>query len=515
MKSMKPFFRYLLAFVLFLGAAGFAACSSDEGDDARYVISFTENPVMAGSAEADYSVVVRSSHPWTAVSSAEWITQVTPSGEDGTSLSFRVLANEEAEFRDGTITLSVSGTSCVKSLTVRQMGHGGSLTIDPDPVAFATGGGVQEVIVYAPNGWEIGSVSDGWISAERKNSSALVVSTEPNYTGQPLAGTITLRDGAGEDAYTLPVTQEFDASLFLGASTPMGRRLAFNAAGLVNTVISDEQYALDDGVNVLEIAYMGTATGVMAPTRLFVFDVDLQSGASLAVTAADDQDASIRPTDAELTRTQIIREQLAAMQANRPELTVLGGVNGDFFYGGISVEARNNLLHGIVYRRGVCLKNTFDGGSVCTVFALLDDGTARCLTQTQYVALDKSTIREALGGRQQLLADGEMVSTDTTLEPRTGVGVSRDGRRVTILVIDGRRDSYSVGASYVIMSTMFRAFDVWEAINLDGGGSSTFAVRRTDAAAASTDLFETRNRPTDTAGDRAVVDGIAIVRPLK
>lgn len=41
------------------------------------------------------------------------------------------------------------------------------------------------------------------------------------------------------------------------------------------------------------------------------------------------------------------------MQAERPEVTVLGGVNGDFFYGGITVDARNNLLHGVMYRRGV------------------------------------------------------------------------------------------------------------------------------------------------------------------
>lgn len=79
------------------------------------------------------------------------------------------------------------------------------------------------------------------------------------------------------------------------------------------------------------------------------------------------------------------------------------------------------------------------------------------------------------------------------------------GKRVTILVIDGRRDSYSVGASYAIMSKMFRAFDIWEAINLDGGGSSTFAVRKSET-------FETRNRPTDTAGDREVVNGLAIVK---
>lgn len=193
------------------------------------------------------------------------------------------------------------------------------------------------------------------------------------------------------------------------------------------------------------------------------------------------------------------------MQAERPEVTVLGGVNGDFFYGGITVDARNNLLHGVMYRRGVCLKETFDGGAawyrLCPAQGrygtLSDAGAVCCAGQNGHPGCCRRP--------SALLANGEAVSTDTTLEPRTAVGVSRDGKRVTILVIDGRRDSYSVGASYAIMSKMFRAFDIWEAINLDGGGSSTFAVRKSET-------FETRNRPTDTAGDREVVNGLAIVK---
>lgn len=243
------------------------------------------------------------------------------------------------------------------------MGHGGGLTIDPNPVVFTTEGGTQEVVVYAANGWKIDAVSDEWITAVRKNNSALTVTVSPNYSGGQLSGSVTLKDGEDKETYTLPVTQEFDGSLFLGASTPMGRRFAYNADGLVGSILSDEQYALDDRVQALEIAYMGTATGVMAPCRLFVFDVTLDDGISIFATAADDDDASIKKTDAELTRKQIVREQLAAMQTEHPEVTVLGGVNGDFFYGGITVDARNNLLHGVMYRRGVCLKETFDGRS--------------------------------------------------------------------------------------------------------------------------------------------------------
>lgn len=503
--AMKNLIRYIASLVLVLGAAGFTSCSSDDGDDTHCTISFAENPVMTGSGEGTYSVRIESSHSWNAVPVAEWITGVTASGESGDTLSFDVEVNDSESFRDGTIRLTVPGTSYAKMLTVRQMGRGSGLTIDPNPVAFTTEGGTQEVVIYAANGWKIDAVSDEWITAVRKNNSALTITVSPNYTGGTLSGSVTLKDGEDKETYALPVTQEFDGQLFLGASTPMGRRFAYNADGLVSSILSDEQYALDDNVQALEIAYMGTATGVMAPCRLFVFDVTLDGGVSIAATATDDDDASIKPTDAELTRKQIVREQLAAMQAKRPGVTVLGGVNGDFFYGGVSGEARNNLLHGVMYRSGICLKDTFDGGAACTVFAVFKDGTAHCLTQVQYTALDKTTIRDAIGGRQQLLAAGEAVSTDATLEPRTAVGVSRDGKRVTILVIDGRRDSYSIGASYAIMSKMFRAFDVWEAINLDGGGSSTFAVRKAET-------FETRNRPTDTAGDREVVNGLAIVK---
>lgn len=145
------------------------------------------------------------------------------------------------------------------------MGRGSGLTIDPNPVAFTTEGGTQEVVIYAANGWKIDAVSDEWITAVRKNNSALTITVSPNYTGGTLSGSVTLKDGEDKETYALPVTQEFDGQLFLGASTPMGRRFAYNADGLVSSILSDEQYALDDNVQALEIAYMGTATASWPP----------------------------------------------------------------------------------------------------------------------------------------------------------------------------------------------------------------------------------------------------------
>jgi exopolysaccharide biosynthesis protein len=193
------------------------------------------------------------------------------------------------------------------------------------------------------------------------------------------------------------------------------------------------------------------------------------------------------------------------MQNKRPEVEVLCGVNGDFCYGG---EERLNLLHGIMYKDGVCLKDTFDGGSVCTVFAMMKDGTAKIMNQSQY-ASQKNNIQEAVGGRQALIVSGQTVNfTDTRLEPRTAVGVSKDGDKVYLLIVDGRRDAYSIGASYALLAQIFHIYNVYDAINLDGGGSSTFLVK--DATANKG--FKTRNRPTDNTGDRKLPNGLAVVR---
>ena len=228
---------------------------------------------------------------------------------------------------------------------------------------------------------------------------------------------------------------------------------------------------------------------------------------TILASCANDDPASIKTTDQEWTEVATMREQFYAMQQNRPGIDLLCGINGDFCYGDSSY-GRKNLLHGAMFKDGVCLKDTFDGGNVCTMFAMMKDGTARIMTQAEY-AKQKEDIQEAIGGRVHLLSGGQKFAfTDTSLEPRTAVGVSADKKKVILLVVDGRRSNYSVGANYNFLATIFQAFGATDAINLDGGGSSTFLVKNSAASKG----FETRNRPTDNAGDRAIPNGLAVVR---
>ncbi len=61
--------------------------------------------------------------------------------------------------------------------------------------------------------------------------------------------------------------------------------------------------------------------------------------------------------------------------------------------------------------------------------------------------------------------------------PRTAVGVSEDGERLLVIVIDGRQDGWSVGVTLPELADALIERGAWDAINLDGGGSSAFFWR--------------------------------------
>jgi exopolysaccharide biosynthesis protein len=84
----------------------------------------------------------------------------------------------------------------------------------------------------------------------------------------------------------------------------------------------------------------------------------------------------------------------------------------------------------------------------------------------------------AITGSSFLLTDGVVqVVDDTALHPRTAVGVDRDAGQVLLLVVDGRSDT-SRGATLVELANLMLGLGADEALNLDGGGSSTLVGRR-------------------------------------
>ncbi|HEX2231964.1 MAG TPA: phosphodiester glycosidase family protein [Thermoleophilaceae bacterium] len=83
--------------------------------------------------------------------------------------------------------------------------------------------------------------------------------------------------------------------------------------------------------------------------------------------------------------------------------------------------------------------------------------------------------------------------------PRTLAGVRADGR-LLLATIDGRRRGWSAGVSLIEAARVMRALGARDALNLDGGGSTTMTVGR-----------RVVNRPSDRAGERAVSDGLFVL----
>lgn len=277
------------------------------------------------------------------------------------------------------------------------------------------------------------------------------------------------------------------------AETAWGQSLADGSNGYVAHVKSDRTYSLADGVDVLEMGFLADDGLAM---QLFLFKISLSDRITLRTTLANDEN--------KVGKGQTIMKQLEAMQKNGKK--VLGGTNADFF------NTTTYIPYGVCYRDGVPVKTSFSRED-CNVFVVSKDNTAYCLTSAEY-ALYKDEIREAVCGRSTLLLKGgeQMDQSANTMpaanmEPRTCIGVSEDGKEVYLMVVDGRNFYYSNGADLLDLMNLMSASGASDALNLDGGGSSTFIAR--DSASGELKLL---NWPTDKGGVmRAVATGLAIV----
>jgi exopolysaccharide biosynthesis protein len=93
--------------------------------------------------------------------------------------------------------------------------------------------------------------------------------------------------------------------------------------------------------------------------------------------------------------------------------------------------------------------------------------------------------------------------------PRTAIGIDRDGTRLIILAVDGRRPGTSVGMTGPELAAALKRAGAWTAINLDGGGSTTLAMRDPE-----TGEFKVLNQPSD-GHERPVSDVLGIFEDSK
>jgi hypothetical protein len=92
-------------------------------------------------------------------------------------------------------------------------------------------------------------------------------------------------------------------------------------------------------------------------------------------------------------------------------------------------------------------------------------------------------VREAMAAGPRLLRDGRRLSYEAfdaaygaARHPRTAVGLDTRRRLAWLVTVDGRQPGFSEGASLDELTDIFVALGASDAINLDGGGSTTMVV---------------------------------------
>ncbi len=183
---------------------------------------------------------------------------------------------------------------------------------------------------------------------------------------------------------------------------------------------------------------------------------------------------------------------------------VVAGVNASFY------NMTTGQPLGITYIDGV----SFGTNSYDNFFAILKDGKTAVIDYAKNIGnyVDEngeSTIWQAAAGNQWLVRDGVDVSESyggdyaTTRHSRTCVGVTAEGK-VVMMVLDGRQEPFSCGGSMHELAQIMLEAGCVAAVNLDGGGSTTYAAR-----SEGSDSVSVINRPSD-GSERSISSGLII-----
>ncbi|MFE7119634.1 phosphodiester glycosidase family protein [Streptomyces sp. NPDC057654] len=116
----------------------------------------------------------------------------------------------------------------------------------------------------------------------------------------------------------------------------------------------------------------------------------------------------------------------------------------------------------------------------------------------------RAPLRFALGGFPVLRDDEPLDGLDTvTAAVRTSAGIGDRGRRLYLLALDGAAE-YRSGLTVGELASVMRELGADDAVNLDGGGSTTLVTR-----GAGEDGSRVRNHPSGGA-ERPVPNGIGV-----
>ncbi len=267
--------------------------------------------------------------------------------------------------------------------------------------------------------------------------------------------------------------------------------------------ISEKQYAVTPDVTEYEWILNNSSLTQQMMGHVMEVKVGNGSTASIAVGYGDDNIETIK-TGRNWAMTSTT-QQANSMQTRRGT-NVVGAINA----GGYDMS--NGRPSGAFIMSGTVINQPTG-----TTFWIDKSGAAH-ITSAQECkdALDAGNVVEAVASFGDIFENGHARAglDNTTRASRTAIGIKADGT-VVMLMVDGRQAPYSVGMTMAEVGAAMETLGCVQAVNLDGGGSSTFATQREgDPENSTTAGLTLRCRPSD-GYERKVSNTIMVLSTAK
>lgn len=163
------------------------------------------------------------------------------------------------------------------------------------------------------------------------------------------------------------------------------------------------------------------------------------------------------------TQTVLEMAKAAELKTNR---RIIAGINADLNWDGTGLSNGPMIVDGKIIHDE---PSPFVG--------IKKNGQAIIGTEEDYLNI-KNDLQHAVTARMGwLVRDGEVVNGNPTLHPRTAVGIKADGS-LFFYVVEGRAEPRSRGIGLYDLAVTMKNYGAVHAINLDGGGSTTYISRR-------------------------------------
>jgi exopolysaccharide biosynthesis protein len=191
-------------------------------------------------------------------------------------------------------------------------------------------------------------------------------------------------------------------------------------------------------------------------------------------------------------------------------------INANLFWPCCSNEtSKVSFVYGLVVRKGAQVAPQMIDPFASGTALLVVNTNKQVSIQAAQWPLDLSGLDTVVAGSAVILADGKNIGAEHNPtyadplhpNPRTLAGLSQDARYLYLATIDGGHDN-GPGATMVDAAAFMSAAGAWNALNLDGGGSTTMV--QSDGKGGATLLNEPKDCDNNGKCERYVAVSLGV-----